>query len=82
MLTFFDFPAEHWRHLRTTNPIESPFAAVRLRTNAMKRLPTARAGVHLLFQLLKRQEAKWQRLSYPEKLREVTLPDVAASQVA
>ena len=80
MLTFYDFPEEHWRHVRTTNPIESPFASIRLRTNAMKRLPTARSGVHLLFQLLKRQEQKWQRLSHPEKLREVKMPSYLALQ--
>jgi transposase-like protein len=74
MLTFFDYPVEHWRHLRTTNPIESVFAAVRLRTKAMKRLRSARSGVHLIFQLLKRQATKWQRLSHPEKLRTVKLP--------
>ena len=74
MLSYSDFPAAHWRHLRTTNPIESVFAAVRLRTNAMKRLRSARSGVHLIFQLLKRQEAKWQRLSHPEQLRTVKLP--------
>ncbi len=82
MLTFYDFPEEHWRHVRTTNPIESPFAAIRLRTNAMKRLPTARSGVHLLFQLLKRQEGKWQRLSHPEKLREVKMPSYLRLQAA
>jgi transposase-like protein len=82
MLTFYEFPEEHWRHVRTTNPIESPFAAIRLRTNAMKRLPTARSGVHLLFQLLKRQEGKWQRLSHPEKLREVKMPAWLALQAA
>ena len=37
MVTFYDFPREHWRHLRTTNPVESPFAALRLRTDAAKR---------------------------------------------
>ena len=37
MVTFYDFPQQHWRHLRTTNPVESPFASVRLRTNAGKR---------------------------------------------
>jgi putative transposase len=79
MLSYYDFPEEHWRHLRTTNPIESVFAAVRLRTNAMKRLRSARSGVHLIFQLLKRQESKWQRLSYPEKLRTVKLPSKLAA---
>ena len=82
MLTFYEFPEEHWRHVRTTNPIESPFAAIRLRTNAMKRLPTARSGVHLLFQLLQRQEQKWQRLSHPEKLREVKMPSYLSLQAA
>ena len=62
------------RHVRTTNPIESPVTSLQLRTNARKRLPTARSGVHLLFQLLKRQEQKWQRLSHPEKRREVKMP--------
>lgn len=79
MLTFYDYPAEHWRHLRTTNPIESVFAAVRLRTNAMKRLRSARSGVHIIYQLLKRQEEKWQRISYPEKLRTVKLPSKLAA---
>lgn len=37
MVTYYDFPREHWKHLRTTNPVESPFAAVRLRTDAGKR---------------------------------------------
>jgi transposase-like protein len=81
-LTFYDFPQEHWRHLRTTNPIESPFASIRLRTNAMKRLRTVRSGVHLIFQLLKRQEGRWQRLSHPEKLREVKMPAWLALQAA
>lgn len=82
MLTFYDFPPEHWRHLRTTNPIESPFASIRLRTNAMKRLRTVRSGVHLIFQLLQRQEGKWQRLSHPEKLRQVKMPAYLALQAA
>ncbi len=79
MLTFYDYPAEHFRHLRTTNPIESVFASVRLRTDAMKRLRSARSGVHLIFQLVKRQEGKWQRLSHPEKLRTVSLPALLAA---
>ena len=37
MVTFYDFPTEHWKHLRTTNPVESPFAALRLWTDAAKR---------------------------------------------
>lgn len=73
-LQFFEYPPEHWRHVRTTNPIESVFASIRLRTDAAKRFRTARSGVHLIFQLLKRYEQSWLRISAPERLREVTLP--------
>ena len=74
LLTFFDFPAEHARHLRTTNVIESVFASVRLRTKAAKRFRTARSGVHLVFKILERCAKSWQRISHPEKLKEVSLP--------
>jgi len=76
-LRFFDYPREHWKHLRTTNPIESVFASIRLRTDAAKRLRTARSGVHLIFQLLRRYEKRWLRISAPEKLREVRVPGEA-----
>lgn len=75
LLTFHAFPAEHARHLRTTNPIESPFASVKLRTNAARRFRTRHSALHLLFKLLERSEKGWQRLSFPEKLKEVILPD-------
>ena len=75
LLTFHAFPAEHARHLRTTNPIESPFASVKLRTNAARRFRTPHSALHLLFKLLQRSEKGWQRLSFPEKLKEVKLPD-------
>lgn len=74
LLTFHAFPREHARHLRTTNPIESPFASVKLRTNAARRFRTPRSALHLLFKLLERAEKGWQRLSFPEKLKEVKLP--------
>lgn len=78
MFSYYDFPAEHHKHLRTTNPIESIFAPVRLRTDAAKRMRSSRSAVHLIFQLIKRQEQKWQRISHAEKLRYVKLP---ASQI-
>ncbi len=81
-LRFFDFPKEHWKHLRTTNPIESVFAAIRLRTNAAKRFRTARSGVHLIFQLLRRYEKSWLRISAPERLREVRLPGDAQTRMS
>ena len=74
LLTFFEFPIEHAKHLRTTNPIESPFASVKLRTNAARRFRSPRSALHLLFKLLERSEKGWQRLSFPEKLKEVNLP--------
>ena len=80
MLTYFDFPVEHHKHLRTTNVIESVFASVRLRTNAMKRLRSARSAVYLIFQIVKRQEKSLQRLSHAEKLRYITLPSHLSSQ--
>jgi putative transposase len=72
--TFFEFPSEHSRHLRTTNPIESVFATVRLRTKPMKRFCTINSGVHLVFKLPERAKTGWRRIGNPEKLKEVKLP--------
>lgn len=75
LLNFYDFPSEHWRHLRTSNVIESPFAAVRLRTDAAKRFRTVKSGVHLIWQLLLKQEQKWLRFCGAEKCASVKLPE-------
>lgn len=75
LFTFFDFPHEHARHLRTTNPVESPFATVRLRTNAVRRMKRPRSALHLVFKLLRKAERNWNTLSLPEKLKEVKLPE-------
>lgn len=74
LLTFHSFPTEHARHLRTTNPIESPFSAVKARTNAARRFRTQRPALYLLFKLLERAQKGWQRLSHPEKLKDVRIP--------
>ena len=74
LLTFFELPTEHWRHLRTSNPIESPFATVRLRTDAARRFRTAKSGTHLVFKILQSCEQRWSRISHPEKLQEVKFP--------
>ena len=74
LLTFYDFPMEHHRHLRTTNVIESPFATVRLRTDAAKRFRSARSGTHLVFKIMESCEKRWRIISHPEKLKEVKLP--------
>ncbi len=80
MLAFFDFPAEHHKHLRTTNVIESVFASVRLRATAMKRLRSSRSAVYLIYQIVKRAEKSLQRLSHAEKLKFITLPSPLNNQ--
>jgi putative transposase len=61
-LTFYQFPEAHWPHLRTTNVVESPFASVRLRTNAAKRFKKTKSGVYLVHQVMLRLEKSWRRL--------------------
>ncbi len=63
LLTYYDYPAEHWRHLRTTNPIESPFATVRARTDITKGPGSREAGVAMIFKLLEAAEGRWRRLN-------------------
>jgi putative transposase len=75
LLNFYDYPSEHWKHLRTSNVIESPFAAVRLRTDAAKRFRTVKSGVHLIWQLLLKQEKKWLRFNGAEQCAQVKLPE-------
>lgn len=57
LLTYYDFPREHWKSLRTSNPIESVFDPVRLRTRATRRMRTARTGLYLVFQLVATRES-------------------------
>ncbi len=63
LLTFYEFPAEHWRHLRTTNPIESAFAPVRARTDLTKGPGSRKAGVAMIFKLLEAAEGRWRRIN-------------------
>jgi putative transposase len=62
LLTFYDFPAEHWAHLRTTNPIESTFATIRLRHKRTKGNGTRRASLAMMFKLAESASKKWRRL--------------------
>lgn len=71
LLTFYDFPAEHWRHIRTTNPIESTFATVRLRTAKSRGCFSSQTILTMAFKLCKSAEKKWQRLNGSRKLAEV-----------
>jgi len=68
LLTFYDFPAEHWAHLRTTNPIESTFATIRLRHRKTKGNGTRRASLAMMFKLAQSAATKWRRLRSYEKL--------------
>jgi len=71
LLTFYDFPAEHWIHLRTTNPIESTFATVRLRTVRTKGSGSRTACLTMVFKLAQCAEKHWRRLNGQELIPEV-----------
>jgi transposase-like protein len=65
LLTFFDYPAEHWLHLRTTNPIEATFATVKARTRKTKGAGSRNAGLAMAFKLLVAMEERWRRVNAP-----------------
>jgi len=71
LLTFYDFPAEHWIHLRTTNPIESTFATVRLRTKRTKGCGTRTACLTMVFKLMQSAEKRWRVLNGSERIPDV-----------
>jgi len=71
LLTFYDFPAEHWVHLRTTNPIESTFATVRLRTNRTKGCGSRMATLTMVFKSLQSAEQYWRLLNGSHLLEDV-----------
>jgi putative transposase len=62
LLAFFDFPAEHWRHIRTTNAIESVFATVRLRTRVTKGAGSRKAGLMMAYKLMDAASGRWRAL--------------------
>lgn len=68
LVTFYQFPKDHWRHLRTTNVVESPFAAVRLRTTAGKRFKRVESATALIWKVLQVAEQTFRRLNAPEVL--------------
>lgn len=71
LLTFYDFPAEHWAHLRTTNPIESTFATIRLRHKRTKGNGTRRASLAMMFKLAHSAEKHWRRLNKYQQIAHV-----------
>ena len=65
LLTFYEFPAEHWVHLKTTNPIESTFATVRLRTKVTKGPGSRAAGLAMVFKLIESAQTRWRAVNAP-----------------
>ena len=71
LLTFYDFPAEHWKHVRTTNPIESTFATVRLRTTKTKGCLSRNTALTMTFKLILSAKRKWRKLDGSNQLSEI-----------
>lgn len=71
LLAFYDFPAEHWHHLRTTNPIESTFATVRLRTGKTRGCLSRKTGLTMVFKLMLSAQKRWTRLRGNNRAAEV-----------
>src|SRR5512132_4546441 len=72
LLAFYDFPAEHWKHLRTTNPIESTFATVRHRTIRSKGCLSNRTALAMVFKLLEGAQKSWRR-RWPQPVPKLVL---------
>ncbi len=71
MMTFYSYPREHWKHLRTSNIVESPFSAVRLRTEASRRYKKVENATALIWKVMMVGEKKFRRLDAPKLLKEV-----------
>jgi len=71
LLAFYDFPAAHWQHIRTTNPIESSFATIRLRTKKTRNCVSAKSGLSLMHQLAMSAQKRWRRLRGFRQLADV-----------
>ncbi|MFC0383927.1 IS256 family transposase, partial [Chromohalobacter israelensis] len=68
LLAFYDYPAEHWVHIRTTNPIESTFATVRLRTKRSRNCGSRATTLAMVFKLLQSAQKRWRRIKHSQKL--------------
>ena len=71
LLTFYDYPAEHWKHIRTSNPIESTFATVRHRTKRTKGCLSRKTGLTMAFKLMMSAHKKWRKLDGQNRLPEI-----------
>lgn len=65
LLAFYDLPAEHWVHLRTTNPIESTFSTVKLRTKVTRGAGSPAAALAMVFKLVESAQARWRAVTAP-----------------
>src|ERR1700731_3322542 len=73
LLAFYDFPAEHWKHLRTSNPVESTFATVRHRTVRSKGRLSNKTALAMIFKLAEAAEKNWRRLDGHNQLPKIIL---------
>lgn len=71
MLTFYDYPAEHWKHVRTSNPIESTVATVRHRSKRTKGCLSRKTGLAKAFKLIMSAQKKWRKLDGQNRLPEI-----------
>ncbi len=71
LLTFYDYPVEHWKHIRTSNPIESTFATVRHRTKRTKGCLSRKTGLAMAFKLMMSAQKKWRKLDGQNRLPEI-----------
>ena len=71
LLTYFGYPQAHWQSLKTTNPIESIFSPVKLRTNAARRIKSSRSALYLIYALIIRAQKRWRRINAPELITDV-----------
>lgn len=72
-VTFYRYPQEHWAHLRTTNPLESVFGGVRLRTEAARRIRNRENALHLVFKIVERLSQTWRNLNGGANLMKLIL---------
>lgn len=71
LLTYFNYPRPHWVSIKTTNPIESIFAPVKLRTNAAKRIRSPRSALFLIFKIIQNAQKRWRKINAPELIEKV-----------
>ena len=82
LLRYFDYPPAHWVHLKTTNPIESIFAGVRLRTYVLRRFQKAHAGAAFLYKIIQRLSVNWNPINKPETVKRLWLEQMKNAGLA